>query len=514
MAEEINNIKIDESKPWNLFISWHDDKEGKSKAIALELREFIMHVVPGFNVFCSASISSGEWSAEVDLAFNQCNFAIFLLMDNAIQSHWITFECGAFYMKALLAAENDEAKRTELMRQYVVFDIQKSSSGVTSPIKKLQVVQINDTANVKVYFERMATFAKASGWEIRFENDFATFQDNRRGLYEKDSNYKIKPYGVKKQELKTPSSRRLSCGILSKYQGESFIPRDKDVEKILESVKRHKVVNITGIGGCGKSTISVLYLAGNKSQKSKYAAGFKNNFNEVTDIIINAEFPDNVYKEFCVRFIDKMGIGEYVKANNREDGQPDYVKSLDNVFNIFRDIREKDGKPNLLVVDVNETADYSTVTQIINEFVKVAEDWKVLVVSREQLCDSKSGYVDITKVDDVDKEFIRELFVSTLNSTTKVWYEDLPNIEKIFVKLGNLPILIKALAEFLNDEERMTEDNIIEILGDGDLTQQIFDFKCSGLNKEDLKEESTLQNGTITECKKDYTILLEISLVI
>ena len=95
------------NQPCCIFTSWHDDKTGKSRSIATELESFIYYVFGKDNleVFLSADLSSGNWKEHIKSAFEKSNFAIFILTEDAINSLWVNFEFGAFYMKTLLQTE-------------------------------------------------------------------------------------------------------------------------------------------------------------------------------------------------------------------------------------------------------------------------------------------------------------------------------------------------------------------------------------------------------------------------
>lgn len=287
------------------------------------------------------------------------------------------------------------------------------------------------------------------------------------------------------QEYSLP---KLPCSILSKYKDNIFIPRDNDIQTVADKLATHKVVNITGIGGCGKSTISIMYLVGTKDVESKdveskdeerkyYKTGFRDRYTHITDIIINTE---NVYKEFCERFTDIIG-----------SHQPDCFDTFNTILKFLSQYPAEEERKNLFVMDVNETADYDVVKNVAKCFVNIcAANWKLLIVSREPLC-GEYDYIDISRVDTIEYKFIKTLFFRTLNKDIKSFYEGFSdeNLTNIFSKLGNLPILIKALAEYLNAEKVLTVPEIMGLLGNDNLSVDLHELQCKGVNKENVKED-------------------------
>ncbi len=290
--------------------------------------------------------------------------------------------------------------------------------------------------------------------------------------------------------LKKMTGGNLPSAILSKFKNNSFIPRDSDVKNVAELLDKKKVVNITGIGGCGKSTVSILYLVGTQDEKSQYKYGFQDRYSCITDIIVNNE---NVYKDFCETFVEERHVVEYVKQR-AGDSQPDYYQTF---LSILRYLNEctADNKPNLLVMDVNETANYAQVRIVIQKIVNNCKKWKLLVVSREMLCDDTQDYIDISRVDTIEFTFIKRLFLHYVDRKglrSKCEAIDDNDLKIIFSKLGNLPVLIRALAEFWNEE--CTVSYILNYLGDYNLSPEIEALQVSSVNKEGVKNKEDVKN--------------------
>lgn len=468
MAEEIINNKVNESKPWNLFISWHDDKEGKSKAIALELKEFINFVVPDINVFCSASISSGEWSPKVDIAFKECTFAIFLLMDDAIRSHWVTFECGAFYMKALYSAGSDK-ERDSLMDNYVVYDIKKSASGVSSPIKKLQVVAITSQSLVKDYFKRLAAFSGDCGYETRFDDNWETFQDNRRGFYDDVTIYKRKPYVDGVTNVGVPDFNELPKLFFDAPAQDSYVHRDI-VKSIKTRLDSNQFVNLVGMGGCGKTTITY-----------NFVNSYRDCYSLCTGKVINGDF----YKEFNEYFANKFNIPY---QNNRDEKYSEQIfKQILLVLKKYR--RSEERKFNLFVLDINEDSNYVQISEAVSA-LKQLEDWRFLVVSREKIEVLEGNQIDLCKIAQSEKDFdfLNQVLFHYIKER-KSFYErhfDNEKLGNLFKKFGYLPLLVEQLAYYLDSDEfpkPQTYDDLMELLGDDVLHSDLADTEMNRKDK-------------------------------
>lgn len=455
MAEEITNIKKTEDKPWNLFISWHDDKEGKSKAIALELKEFINFVVPGLNVFCSASISSGEWSPKIDIAFKECTFAIFLLMDDAVKSQWITFECGAFYMKALYLAKTD-IERDNLMDNYVVYDIKGSTSGVSSPIKKLQVVAITSQSSVKEYFGRLADFSGDCGYETRFDGNWELFEINRLQFYEKGTAYKRKPYvdGTSKIPVNPPVSvhstptsiHDISFNSIdfnyTKPKNKEYYGRDEFIKKIRDCFLEGKnSLNVVATGGMGKTSVAHRYIEvyGDQYKKKLFVTSNDNicqDFNQELRRCIKRQVPDN----------------DIIFQKNENDA-PFITSQIDLIL----------GKaPNdcLLIIDVNIDKEGLAALKLSNAETK----WHILYLSRKRINGTLSEGFELPNFEN-DLIAARELFCSVYKP---IWFDkekedDISKLNNLFKLVYYHPLLIEQLSVY-GKEGGSTYDELCEVV--------------------------------------------------
>lgn len=448
MEGEILNTKRDDGKPWDLFISWHDDKKDKSKSIVIELKKFINFVLPGLNVFCSASISSGDWSKEVDTAFKECEYAIFLLMEDAIQSHWITFECGAFYMKAL--SQGDEKKVDDYLKHFVIYDIQKSASGKQSPIKKLQVVAITEKDKVFKYFERLGQHSNDNLFEKRFEANWGRFQDNRRAIADDDKSYIRKEYVDDEVALKPDLFRGTLVELFFDSRSD-YIDRNSIVNNIKTRLESNQFVNLVGMGGCGKTTITY-----------NFYNEHHNCFSRTTGKVINGDF----YKEFNEDFANRFKI-KYVKGNDVEYDRTIFRQ----IVSVLKEYKRTEAhKYNLFVLDVNEDSNYSQISEAIIE-LKNLSDWRFLVASREPIEALQNTQIDLCKIaqDEKDEKFLKQVFYYYLKDRNEYYKKQFTgdNLKVLFNKFGYLPLLVEQLAYYLDEVSKPpTFVDLIQWLGD------------------------------------------------
>ena len=459
MAEVIINKKVNEREPWNLFISWHDDKTDKSRRIVLELKKFISFVVPRINVFCSASISSGEWSEQVDAAFKECQFAIFLLMDDAIKSHWITFECGAFYMKALLQSD-------KLMENYVVYDIKKSASGQSSPIKKLQVVPITDKDKVLDYFNRLASVLADDRAETRFINNWDKFQDNRRAIDEDDKSYVYKSYVDGTQSLPdNPPSARPFDGIDFSYDEPVTTSNEKKVffgrRQFVENLHRRffeqgqNCINVVAKGGMGKTSIAYIYVR-------DYGKEYKKIQFVVCNDDILSDFNDELRKRICKvdYYRSKFPPQEVFLPREFKDEDREKLKQTvrDNINDVLSDA-DKSSK-NLLVIDVNIDKDG---LQSIYMPQGVKDKWHILYLSREYVNGTLKLPLYNFKDQDDDFDGAKGLFEHIYKR--KKFEKN--QLEELFDSIYYHPLLIEQLAQYGNDYEFDKCDEFSRVIAEG-----------------------------------------------
>ena len=265
------------------------------------------------------------------------------------------------------------------------------------------------------------------------------------------------------EQTKTTSRRQLSFDTRT-----DIVKRDTETEKIKGLFDNNQIVNLIGVGGCGKTTITECYV-------NRY----RDEYNNTLGVFINKEF----YTEFAKKCLSKM-FGERATVGMVTRGSlgdlfsevQSNVKPIpgQSLYNeAIADLEEypKDGeKYNLLIIDINEFADYGNIENALDDLRdnNRLRNWKILVVSREKM-ESALVHFDPMKLetDKVAFPVLEEIFNKYLKRDQRYSFTR-EQLEKLFLKLGHLPILIEHLAYYLRDaSEARSFDFIWKYLGDG-----------------------------------------------
>ena len=200
-----------ETKKFNIFLSWHNDDNAErnhetmsySLAVAMEYKNFIELVCnQEITTFFSAIDTRGRWRDDLEKNLSQCDYAIFIITDDAMQSGWIHVEYGAFMMKRILLKQQDKND------VFVVSELNSDNKTVIrGPIKDTQVFYPEkDTQNGALipYKKGFLDFlSQIPGWhpEMRekFELYYNTFRERIEGYKDFGNKYvakvdKISPY--------------------------------------------------------------------------------------------------------------------------------------------------------------------------------------------------------------------------------------------------------------------------------------------------------------------------------
>ncbi|MBO7595504.1 MAG: SUMF1/EgtB/PvdO family nonheme iron enzyme [Bacteroidales bacterium] len=221
----------------------------------------------------------------------------------------------------------------------------------------------------------------------------------------------------------------------------SFIPsndklteRDDKVDCIYQLLQRNQIVNIIGLGGCGKTSLTELLVL-------KY----KDMFDQITRVFVN--------DDFCKTVLDSYS--DIFKVDNYYD----VIRCFEN-YSVFKD------KYNLFIIDINEKAIYH---QIENELMRLIKNkrlvtWKILIASRENIL---RNAIPVVHADDFTNKdnfvFAKELFFAYLREDKHNLYSD-EELKNLFLSLYYVPMLIMHLAYFLNKNENLTYKDISNIL--------------------------------------------------
>lgn len=214
-----------------------------------------------------------------------------------------------------------------------------------------------------------------------------------------------------------------------------IVPRDNEIKEIKKMLQYEQFVNVTGMGGCGKTTISEYFVI-------KY----KNDYNQIAGTFINGDYYQDIIKAFNNFF---------------------HTTSYNAIISELDKYPRLDGKTNLFILDINETADYLQIENALDELRQNnrLSNWKMLIVSREKI---HSNIVEFKPLNAmlVDNKILQNIFFHYLDQTKHSYYEFTTNdFNKLFCVLFFLPLLVEQLAYFLNKVDKNTLKDIFEYLG-------------------------------------------------
>lgn len=246
------------------------------------------------------------------------------------------------------------------------------------------------------------------------------------------------------------------------------VKRDVETAKIKELFETNQIVNLIGVGGCGKTTITECYV--NR---------FRNEYNNTIGVFINKDF----YSEFSKKCLDKIygekaTIGKVTRGSlgdlfSEVKNQTKFTPGLSLYNETIKDLEKyskEEDKFNLLIIDINEFADYDNIEKALDDIrdTKKLRSWKILVVSREKM-ESARVHFDPLKLNtaEVDFDVLDAIFEKYLKGDERYCFTR-KQLSALFLKLGHLPILIEHLAYYLREtSEVRTFEFIVDYLGDG-----------------------------------------------
>ncbi len=488
------------NKKYDIFISWHDDQKDNSlpysKAVAYEYKNFIELVFNGaINVFCSAVDIIGNWRKNLEEQLRDCDYAIFVITDNAIESGWLHAEYGAFMMKAIMKNTNPDYTTLFPICELKNNNIEIQFKG---PIKDLQIfypVCENDSIKEITYKTKFKELLLSipinhPNFNSLFESNFDIFR--KRIKYCKDSG--TASYGYLNQLLgyqyqqtqepqKTPeqqivnnveslniTTQEKELNSLLYFRSQTDIVEREDViGKIKERLNNHAVVNVIGMGGCGKTTITYSFYN-----------NYKNNFNQITGVVINNDF----YEDFNKKFTNDLGavlskIDIVINNEKIKFEKLDQIWKFQVIVQILKLYNTKGEMFNLLIVDVNENCKYDTVENALKILRKELNNkWRILVVSRELVNPNETVTVNLYTLKQIDGEILKKIFSHYLKDKDKFYQFSDDEYKALFDKIGYLPLLVEQLAYFLVEATKIYSfDSIMKQLGDKVLHSHFADEK-------------------------------------
>ena len=218
------------------------------------------------------------------------------------------------------------------------------------------------------------------------------------------------------------------------YIPDGLMPRDNEEENLFNLVSKNRIVNLVGVGGSGKSSLA--YLSLKKHEKD---------FNEIAFVVVN----NNVKNDM----VDQLN--RTLKLEFKADAYTEIVSYLQDNF--------KSEKDNLLVLDINETADKDKTTEYINEILQdtaYLAGWKILILSRENV-ETRNRIKTHNLNDKEDFDFLKKLFLEKAGAR----YSEFSDFAGLFNVIYYNPLLAEQLGWYLNDYPKTaTLDDIKKIL--------------------------------------------------
>ena len=465
---------MDENKKFKIFVSWHSDQHDKndndkpyipySEAVATEYKRFIEFIFEQKDcVFCSAVDIIGDWRKNLSVQLRDCDYAIFVITDKAIESGWLHAEYGAFMMKSILKGDNPDY--TNL---FPVCELRGNNEvSISGPIKDLQVFYpVCDTdpskaETFKTKFKELLSRIPIDkpNFETLFNVNYDIFRKRieeykKRGTANADLIQQIYQYKTVVPQVIVPSIDKETDSLrpLLFWSRTDIIDRFDVIEKIKERLDNHSIVNVIGMGGCGKTTITYSFYN-----------NYCKDFTLTTGVVIN----NNFYEDFDEEFTDVLGIDYDFK-----DDKKDYEKTFSNIVSIMKqyDCKRDNGQIyyNLLILDVNEKSKYHEVEDALKVLRKeLNKKWKFLVVSRETVNPNETATVDLYNLEQIDDKILKKIFTHYLDKKSRYYVFSDEQFQTLFDKLGYLPLLVEQLAYFLVAATKpLSFDGIMTKLGD------------------------------------------------
>ena len=242
---------------------------------------------------------------------------------------------------------------------------------------------------------------------------------------------------------------------------DDLIKRDEKVKTLSDEVISHRVFNLVGIGGSGKTTLT--YLLTDK---------YKNFFNNIAYVVVNG----NIKEDFASQISAMLNF-------NFEPNVPTDTKY--NEIISFMD-QYKTGN-NLLILDVNETADKTSIEDYAKELKNntlptnkiYPNGWNILILSREKFGDFHNENIS----DEKDNDFLKELFLKKADKSE----DDFDDYDGLFELIKYSPLLAEQLGIYFECQPIPSLEEIKGILY-GDLR----DEEIQGTNAHNRKERTLI----------------------
>ena len=197
---------------------------------------------------------------------------------------------------------------------------------------------------------------------------------------------------------------------------KDLLRRDAETEGLYNEIIKNRFFNLVGVGGSGKTSLTYLMM-----QKHQY------DFNEIAYVVVNNNIEDEFVEQINATLNLPYEVGESFM----------YKKII-----AFLEGNYTSDKPNLLVLDINETTKEADNKKFIDDLHGIIDNWHVLILSREHF--TTFNFKNLN--DNQDGEFIKKLFL--LKAGDK--YNDFEDFDGLCKSIDYTPILAEQLGLYLN----------------------------------------------------------------
>ncbi len=224
-----------------------------------------------------------------------------------------------------------------------------------------------------------------------------------------------------------------------------LVERDEKVKILCDEIITHRIFNLVGIGGSGKTSLT--YLLADK---------YKNQFDNIAYVVVNGNIKEDVASQ--------------INCTLKIDFAPDVpIDAKYNEIISFMD-KYKTGN-NLLILDVNETADKTTIEDYAKKLKNnhlptnkiYPNGWNILILSREKFGDFNNKNLS----NDFDKEFLKSLFLKKAGISEG----DFDDYDGLFELIKYSPLLAEQLGIYFECQPIPSLEEIRGILY-GDLREE------------------------------------------
>ncbi|MBR4327171.1 MAG: hypothetical protein IKP73_16780, partial [Bacteroidales bacterium] len=209
-----------------------------------------------------------------------------------------------------------------------------------------------------------------------------------------------------------------------------LINRDQMVKKLSDEIVKHRLLNLVGMGGSGKTSLTYLM-----------ARTYGKQFNNIAHVAVNG----NIKEDFVVSMDNTLQICQ------KEDN---INKKYDKIFAELQ--KNYTVGNNLLILDINEIPDRDTLNDFVNGLNKLPNSWIFLILSREKI--GEYEYLNINEDDDA--VFLKDLFLKK----TENRYKDFEDFNKLWDVVYYNPLLTEQLGIYLRSLPKKTLEEIENIL--------------------------------------------------